>query len=209
MNTIPPKRPNSAIDLILESLIPVAEKITPPPRKLVVWKQQSEANLYLFLDGEISILRSSDNLILAKICDPHVFGIAEIFQSQRSHSLRPEMTSTLLKIKAEKAKKIFDEQNLWRSATELLAYHTAYLGYRDAIVLQQYTYPIVRDHLIEMMTLPEESRKKITILRYIQERTYLSRSSILNILSKLKKSGHIVYARGGILKEIKSIPDRC
>ncbi|CAI2031460.1 MULTISPECIES: helix-turn-helix domain-containing protein [Serratia] len=209
MNVIPPKRPDSAIDLLLESLIPVAEKITLPPRKLVVWKQSSEANLYLFLNGEISILRSSDNLVLAKICDPHIFGIAEIFQSQRSHSLRPETKSTILKIKAEKAKEIFDEQNLWRSTTELLAYHTAYLGYRDGIVLQQYTYSVVRDHLIEMMTLPEESRRQITILRYIQERTYLSRSSILNILSTLKKAGHIVYARGGILKEIKSIPDRC
>ncbi|MDM7027616.1 helix-turn-helix domain-containing protein, partial [Klebsiella michiganensis] len=36
-----------------------------------------------------------------------------------------------------------------------------------------------------------------SILDYIQERTYLSRSSVLNVLSALKSGNYIAFKRGG------------
>ncbi|VTM59683.1 Crp/Fnr family transcriptional regulator [Klebsiella pneumoniae] len=76
--------------------------------------------------------------------------------------------------------------------TSLLAYHTSYMVYRDDLVLQQRTYSVIRNHLLEMMLLSDETRQRVSILEYIQDRTLLSRSSILNVLSALKK-GRLYY----------------
>lgn len=85
------------------------------------------------------------------------------------------------------ASALFRQHNLWEEVTSLLAYHTSYMVYRDDLVLQQRTYSVIRNHLLEMMLLTEETRQRVSILEYIQDRTHLSRSSILNVLSALKR----------------------
>lgn len=101
---------------------------------------------------------------------------------------------------------MFNQHNLWKEVTIVLAYHTSYLIYRDNLILQQRTYNVIRNYLIEMMDLPEDTRRRISILTYIQDRTHLSRSSVLNILSALKKGDYITYARGGYLLSIRTLP---
>ncbi|PLM90550.1 Crp/Fnr family transcriptional regulator, partial [Klebsiella variicola] len=103
---------------------------------------------------------------------------------------------------------LFRQHNLWEEVTSLLAYHTSYLVYRDDLVLQQRTYSVIRNHLLEMMLLTAETRLRVSILEYIQDRTHLSRSSILNVLSALKKGGYIAFARGGYLQSITSLPEK-
>lgn len=106
------------------------------------------------------------------------------------------------------ASALFRQHNLWEEVTSLLAYHTSYMVYRDDLVLQQRTYSVIRNHLLEMMLLSEETRQRVSILEYIQDRTLLSRSSILNVLSALKKGGYITFARGGYLQNIVSLPEK-
>ena len=67
---------------------------------------------------------------------------------------------------------------------------------------------MIRNLLLEMMLLTEETRQRVYILEYIQDRTHLSRSSILNVLSALKKGGYIAFARGGYLQSIASLPEK-
>jgi hypothetical protein len=208
MKTPTPQRPGSAISLLIDELMPHAVACNYPPRKIINWKHKEEdANLYLFLDGQLSILRASDKLVLGSVYEPHIFGIAELFQCQRLQALRLDTASTVLKISALKAKKIFRERDLWYTVAEILAYHISYLGYRDDLIYQQLTYSVIREHLLEIMKLPENVRRGTTILRYIQDRTHLSRSSILNNLSNFKNEGRINYARGGYLIEIISLPE--
>jgi DNA-binding IscR family transcriptional regulator len=61
---------------------------------------------------------------------------------------------------------------------------------------------------MEMILLPEDMRMRISILDYIQDRTHLSRSSILNVLSALKKGKYIQFIRGGYLQHIESLPEK-
>ncbi|MGU7801489.1 helix-turn-helix domain-containing protein, partial [Escherichia coli] len=118
-------------------------------------------------------------------------GVAEMLQPSRSHGLRAEVDTEILRIDSDKAMQLFSEHNMWEEVTRLLAYHTSYLVYRDDLVLQQRTYSVIRNHLMEMLLLPEETRSRVSMLEYIQDRTHLSRSSILNVLSALKKGGYI------------------
>jgi DNA-binding IscR family transcriptional regulator len=61
---------------------------------------------------------------------------------------------------------------------------------------------------MEMFLLPEENRLRVSMLEYIQDRTHLSRSSILNVLSALKKGGYIEFARGGYLQNMTALPEK-
>ena len=208
MHIVPPIRPEQSIQRLLALLIPSAEKVNVAPRKRITWTHKNEPQLYLFLEGELSILRASDGLLIVTFYEPHLFGIAEMIQPVRGHLLRAETESTILSINAKMAMDIFRQHQVWEDVTALLSYHMAYLFYRDALLMQQSTYSVIRNHLQEMGQLPEETRMRMSILEYIQERTHLSRSSILNVLSALKSGNYIEFKRGGYLTEINHLPER-
>lgn len=208
MHILPPVRPVESIQRLTEALEPIAEKIKVVPRKRIMWTHKNQPQLYLFLDGELSILRAPDGLLIVTVYEAHLFGIAEMIQPVRGHMLRAETESTILRVDAEKARDLFTRQGLWEDVAALLSYHTAYLFYRDSLVVQQRTYSVIRNHLQDMILLPEETRMRQSILDYIQERTHLSRSSILNVVSALKKGDYIDFQRGGYLTVINNLPER-
>lgn len=186
MLVLPPVRPEESIARLTAIIEPVAEKLTVAPRKRMTWTYKGRQQMYLLLEGELSILRASDGLLIVTVYEPHLFGIAEMIQPTQGHILRAESVSTVLRVDAQLAATRFRQEGVWEDVAALLSYHTAYLIYRDAQIVQQRTYSVIRNHLHEMILLPEETRMRTTILDYIQDRTLLSRSSILNVLSALK-----------------------
>lgn len=207
MNILPPVRPEESVQRLTAVLEPVAEKMKIVPRKRMTWSHKGRPQLYLFIEGALSILRASDGLHIVTVYESHLFGIAEMIQPTHGHILRAETESTILRVDAQQAAEIFREQDLWEDVAALLSYHTAYLFYRDALVVQQRTYSVIRSHLQEMILLPEDARMRTSILDYIQERTLLSRSSVLNVLSALKKGNYISFKRGGYLLDMRDLPE--
>lgn len=207
MNILSPVRPEESVQRLTAVLEPVAEKMKIVPRKRMTWSHKGRPQLYLFIEGALSILRASDGLLIVTVYESHLFGIAEMIQPTHGHILRAETESTILRVDAQQAAEIFREQGLWEDVAALLSYHTAYLFYRDALVVQQRTYSVIRSHLQEMILLPEDARMRTSILDYIQERTLLSRSSVLNVLSALKKGNYISFKRGGYLLDMRDLPE--
>lgn len=207
MNILPPVRPEESVQRLTAVLEPVAEKMKIVPRKRMTWSHKGRPQLYLFIEGALSILRASDGLLIVTVYESHLFGIAEMIQPTHGHILRAETESTILRVDAQQAAEIFREQGLWEDVAALLSYHTAYLFYRDALVVQQRTYSVIRSHLQEMILLPDDARMRTSILDYIQERTLLSRSSVLNVLSALKKGNYISFQRGGYLLDMRDLPE--
>ncbi|CAM7587955.1 MULTISPECIES: helix-turn-helix domain-containing protein [Citrobacter] len=207
MLVLPPVRPEESIARLTAIIEPVAEKLTVTPRKRMTWTYKGRQQMYLLLEGELSILRASDGLLIVTVYEPHLFGIAEMIQPTQGHILRAESVSTVLRVDAQLAAARFRQEGVWEDVAALLSYHTAYLIYRDAQIVQQRTYSVIRNHLHEMILLPEETRMRTTILDYIQDRTLLSRSSILNVLSALKQGKYITFKRGGYLLELGHLPE--
>lgn len=207
MLVLPPVRPEESIARLTAIIEPVAEKLTIAPRKRMTWTYKGRQQMYLLLEGELSILRASDGLLIVTVYEPHLFGIAEMIQPTQGHILRAESVSTVLRVDAQLAAARFRQEGVWEDVAALLSYHTAYLIYRDAQIVQQRTYSVIRNHLHEMILLPEETRMRTTILDYIQDRTLLSRSSILNVLSALKQGKYITFKRGGYLLELGYLPE--
>lgn len=203
-----PKRPEEAITRLIAALEPIGIVMDGAPRKRLLWELNGKPQLYIFKKGEVSVLRASDGLVIATAYDQNVFGIAESFQPLRTHYMRAETECELLSLDAKEGHARIKQLDLWGDVANILSYYTSYLFYRDAMVVQQRIYAVIRSHLIELYKLPLEIRLKITILEYIQERTHLSRSGILNIMTELKNGKYINLKRGGYLLEMSTLPER-
>ncbi|TDX15188.1 winged helix-turn-helix DNA binding protein [Buttiauxella sp. BIGb0552] len=208
MTISPPTRPESAIQRLIAILEPHGTPMEVIPRKRINWEYKEIPQFYIFKQGEISVLRATDGLVIATVSGQNLFGIAESIQPLRSHILRVETECSMLRLDASLAHEIITQEGMWKDIAVLLAYYTTHLFYRDSVVVQQRTYSIIRGHLIEMSRLPEDSRLRTSILDYIQERTLLSRSSILNVMFALKNGGYIDIKRGGYLLAVINLPEK-
>ena len=204
----PPTRPEAAIQNLITALEPYGTPMEVIPRKRINWEYKEIPQFYIFKQGEISVLRAADGLVIATVSGQNLFGIAESIQPLRSHILRVETECTMLRLDASLAHEIITQEGMWKDIAVILAYYTTHLFYRDSVVVQQRTYSIIRGHLIEMNRLPEDSRLRTSILDYIQERTHLSRSSILNVMFALKNGGYINIKRGGYLLAVINLPEK-
>ena len=208
MTISPPTRPESAIQRLIAILEPHGTPMEVIPRKRINWEYKEIPQFYIFKQGEISVLRAADGLVIATVSGQNLFGIAESIQPLRSHILRVETECTMLRLDASLAHEIITQEGMWKDIAVILVYYTIHLFYRDSVVVQQRTYSIIRGHLIEMNRLPEDSRLRTSILDYIQERTHLSRSSILNVMFALKNGGYINIKRGGYLLAVINLPEK-
>ncbi len=68
------------------------------------------------------------------------------------------------------------------------------------------SYPMVRTLLTELADYPEEYRRQINALSFIQRRTNLSRSRVMSILAELRKGGYITVHRGVLEKITRTLP---
>lgn len=208
MTIPPPTRPEDSIQRLITVLEPYATPMEVVSRKRINWEYKDNIQFYIFKSGELSIMRAADGLVIATVYDQNLFGIAESIQPQRSHMLRAETECTMLRLDASLAHEIISREGLWKDIAVILSYYTSHFSYRDSVVVQQRTYSIIRGHLIEMNLLPEDLRLRTSILDYIQERTHLSRSSILNVIFALKNGKYIEIKRGGYLLNVISLPEK-
>lgn len=201
-----PQRPENSIQRIINALQPLGKRIEVPARKRLSWEYHGVPYIYLFLSGELSVSRLSDGILTATVSEPHVFGFSEMFGGLRGNYLKAEIDSALVQLDSQEAEKAIQKYGLWKDVSALLAYHTNSMVYRDQQIVNQRTFPIVCHYLRELDRLTPDAKKRINILNYIQARTGLSRSSILNIISILKKDGNIDFIRGGYMLIVNELP---
>lgn len=107
MNIKPPIRPQKTIDRLIDVLEPHATPVNAIARKRLTWEYKGKTQLFIFKKGELSIIRNSDRLLMVTVYESHLFGVAEMLQPSRSHSLRAEVSCELLRIDHDLASALF------------------------------------------------------------------------------------------------------
>lgn len=69
------------------------------------------------------------------------------------------------------------------------------------------SYEKIKSQLYELMAETKEYRNSVSVEQYIRDKTLLSRSGVMRILSALKNGGYIEIERG-ILININNLPDK-
>lgn len=102
---------------------------------------------------------------------------------------------------------LMTEQGLWPELTKVLAWYICLLSKRDDVLVARSAYSVVREFLLEINELIVHHQRDINVYDYIQEYTSLARSTIIKILSDLKKGQYIVVEKGRLLN-ITNLPEK-
>lgn len=156
---------------------------------------------YLIASGSVSVHRNADNLMIYRISAPLVLGLGMI----RDVYIQTQEPCRLATLPLPQAHQLIQDNNLW----ELFARHMTMLSSKlyshSKLLTAPTSYETTRTLLIALMREPEALRANTSAERYIRDRTLLSRSGVMKILSALKAGGYIVIEEGR-LREIKKLP---
>lgn len=192
-------------EVLIEALRPYAEIKKIAPRRNLPMNIGNARYCYLILAGQFGGYRQSDHRMLTIVSYPAILGLGGLLTDNTFTYLKALTPGMVGRISLEVVQHTIQEQNLW----EILSKHMIYISRRLLISGQQLTAPtafeIVCTQLTELMNEDISIRNEITAERYIRDKTELSRSRIMHILSELKKAGHIEIQKG-LLEQIHELP---
>lgn len=183
-----------------EAIISVTEGYE--EKTLKKWQKLSTADskyIYIIVSGEVEFRRESDELCMFTVEGPCIFGLSSMF-SHTSHMYALVRTNTVVRsIPKDEFTQLISEHNLWEDLTRLLFWYVLLMSKRDDILVARSAYSVVREFLYEIHELKINYQRDINVYDYIQEYTNLARSTIIKILSDLKKGQYIIVEKGRLL----------
>lgn len=203
MNTL--QKPKLSFNKLISSMLPHAEKITPqkpgePTAGLCVDNDVEFSKIFLLVEGFANIRRRDDNLILGTVFAPYVLGVSLIPSSGVYYSIELGPESSLYQLSQIHALTMIKSEGLYREWMRVASYKIALLYERDRNILLENSYDIVCRMLTQLSEFPIYFREHISVIKFIEERTILSRSSIQRILQDMKKKSHIEMEDGRLIK---------
>lgn len=163
--------------------------------------------IHVIVSGEVEFRRESDELCMFTLQGQCVFGLSSIFYHS-SHMYGLVRSNTVVRsIPKDAFSQLMTEKGLWPELTKVLAWYICMLSKRDDVLVARSAYSVVREFLLEINELIVHHQRDINVYDYIQEYTNLARSTIIKILSDLKKGQYIVVEKGRLLN-ITNLPEK-
>jgi len=197
-------RPHNEMKAIIEATSGYEEKTLKKWQKI---STENSDNIHVIVSGEVEFRRSSDDLCVFTLQGQCIFGLSAIFYNS-AHMHGVVRTNTVIRtIHKDEFQRLMTQQGLWPELTKVLAWYICMLSKRDDVLVARSAYSVVREFLIEINELIVQQQRDINIYDYIQEYTNLARSTIIKILSDLKKGQYIVVEKGRLLS-LTTLPEK-
>ncbi len=199
------KKPVADIEKLIAHFQFAANKIETKPKQIINYINNDQRRCFILHSGSVSLYRSVDGMVLNTESAPYVFGMSTQLTDPYYLYIRTHDVSEVSWLPLALANKVIAEHELWQSLTQLLIYTVTRVYDHCTKISSLSSYEVIRYQLYELMNESEVFRNNVSIVNYIQSRTFLSRSSIMKILAQLKAGGYIATQRGCLL-EIRNIP---
>lgn len=199
--------PSSATNLLIDYLQHGSDLKKVLPRRRLNFVVGNERLCYVLLKGRVMIHRSNHDLAMATVQGPAVIGLSNLHQTQMRGYIKTFNNCDIVILKMDFVNETVKHHNLW----EPLAYHLMSLAGKLFHSYEDLTGPSAYDIVIaQLYALSNEEpsfRLSVTAESYIRDKTHLSRSGVMRILSALKEGGYIDMQRGVLLNIIK-LPEK-
>lgn len=183
---------------IVDKLLPHSPTKNFPARRTLYISSNKANFCYIIAEGKVELCRE-DNIVLATGKAPLVLGLASVTNMYEGMFIRTLSTCKIGMLSVQEALVLIEKEQLWRP----LANHMLVIAAKLYTVGKQLsaptTYEIICSQLLELMSEDEAVRNSITAERYIRNKTPLSRSGIMKILSSLKAGGYINIEQGKLI----------
>ena len=188
-------KPLFAVESLLSAFLPVSSPFALPRSTYYRFPPtREESGIILIEEGIASVCHAEKSMVVSTIFAPSLLGLIDGYGAfngipEKSHcSVFAETDLRGGWIGHQVAVEILNEKNLWQEMVGVDSY------------------PMVRTLLTELADYPEEYRRQINALSFIQRRTNLSRSRVMSILAELRKGGYITVHRGVLEKITRTLP---
>ncbi|TNV20486.1 hypothetical protein FH968_10815 [Buttiauxella sp. B2] len=174
-------------------------------RQIISLVQYAEPMSILLHEGTIALYRGQDHLLLSNAKAPFIIGLNLLFPDNGDVYIQARDAIRYEIIPRNAVEEIIRKENLWEQLAYIFMYNTKNFIKHNFATTGVSTYDLIRNNLLALMNESDELRSKTNACDYIHERTLLSRSGIMKILSDLRKGGHIDISRG-VLLSINTLP---
>ena len=175
--------------------------------KKLALNSKDERYCCILIEGCAAIHRASDDLMLSYVSAPMMVGASAFFYPLEHHYVHAKTDIKYVLLKEPDFFKKVADASLWQHLAHLQAFIIHGFIIRDTLLIGRTTYQIVCNQLRMLIDEPKIIREEISVSRYILERTQLSRSNVMNILSQLR-SGNYISMEKGLLLAINHLPNK-
>ncbi|MBF7978832.1 MULTISPECIES: helix-turn-helix domain-containing protein [Rahnella] len=198
-------KPVTHIQILQESLAGASKKLKAKPGQRFQLIQSGTKMCFLLFQGKCDVKRYGDSLILGSIESPSMMGISELIPDPSNVFIQATTQIEYIYLPLEEVLQHVDEHDLWKSVSYFLMHvcsrFNEYLKTNSGIS----TYALICNLLRALNDEDFETRATVPAARYILDRTPMSRSGVMKVLSNLNKGGYIVIKRG-LLIRINELP---
>lgn len=200
-------KPSLHIQLLLDAFIKArgARKASSGQRFQLM--KQGQPLCFLLHQGSCVVSRSDDSLVISTIYAPNIVGVNALIPAEANVVIEANSDIEFTQVPLAEFLAFTDEHHLWKHVSYLLMFYSSRLYEHQRKNSGLPTYKLITNLLYALNNEDFETRAMTTAAEYIQDRTFLSRSGIMKILSELKAGGYIVLKRGLLIK-INKLPEK-
>lgn len=177
------------------------------PRRRLNLQVGDERFCYLILKGRATWYRRSDDLAIITVMAPALAGIVNLYQMQMDGYIKTHVACDVVILKMATVHEIINANQLWELLAKYMIFLAGKLYQSHEHLSAPSAYEIIREQLNVLFNEDPKVRNSITAEQYIREKTHLSRSGVMRILSGLKAGGYIEMQRGVLINIIK-LPEK-
>lgn len=175
-------------------------------RKMISLDNYEEVMTFILHTGTVAVHRNSDRLLLKYLEAPMIVGMNDLMDTNEGFYMQATEEVRYEILPRDSVIRIIERENLWKEAAYCYMYAIQRLLEAHETSVGLTTYELIRQNLLSLMAEKQELRQTINASDYIQEKTHISRSRVMKILSDLKAGDYIEIERG-ILTRINKLPD--
>ncbi|WP_330985362.1 MULTISPECIES: helix-turn-helix domain-containing protein [Enterobacterales] len=198
--------PFSSVALLHEKLIPYSSPfILPADHTYLLSQNENESAIILMTDGIYSLCHAESDLYVATGFSPGVIGFIDGYglyynvERRPQHYIFAETECVGYLVPINIFLKCADQFNLWHDISRILAHRLMVMSAREGEIVGVNSYTTVRALLSELWIYPENYRTQISVEKFIQRRSGLSRAQIMRVLSDLRKGGYLKIVMGKLI----------
>lgn len=155
---------------------------------------------YLLHKGHVVINRTIDGLSLNSETAPFVFGFSMLSDIPCRLTLCTSADAVVSRLPLGEAMDIIQQHVLWESLSHVMVHISSRIFTHCTRLSQPGAYGAIRYLLFDLSLESDEFRKSESVVNYVQNRCFLSRSGIMAVLSTLRRGNYIEINNGKLIK---------
>lgn len=159
----------------------------------------TSSGVLIIKSGSFSVYRRRSDLFLGTISAPNVTSFSEALYNNSFHYIKADEACEAILVYPDDFIQAAEDFDLWEDICLVLSTNLISIFVEQNLNVADTAYEVVKNYLLELADMDDAERYKYNVANYIVERSALSRSAVMAILSDLRKGEFIKMQRAKLI----------